>query len=446
MLASQSTPAKILRVGIIQGGKIIEERHLKHHETVSVGQDARNTFVVPASDLPASFPVFEHRHGQYYLLFTERMDGRVKLGDSELPFGALRSQGMARKRGSLYALPLSEKARGKVVLGEVTLLFQFVKPPPEPIKPELPASAKGSLWRSMDQLFFLVLAGSLAAHFSAASYLACSPRVEEHELSLDDLPDRFARLIIPTEAPEPKQARAQPRPEEEEKKEEKSEETTARRKREKTYGDAAARREQIQQRVVSKGLLKILGSAGASGGGAFQDVLGSGTGAGDIAKALAGAGGVGVATADALSAGRKGGGSGAVAGIGNLGTAGGGAVNLGVKGDVRVAGNVRDSAPEVESSAVDREALARYVRQRLKAIQNCYEKELKRNPSLKGKVVVRFSITPSGRSGDIDVEENTLGNEGVAACIRTVIRGWIFPFKPPDNVAVAYPFLFSPAS
>jgi TonB family protein len=82
----------------------------------------------------------------------------------------------------------------------------------------------------------------------------------------------------------------------------------------------------------------------------------------------------------------------------------------------------------------------------LKAIQNCYEKELKRNPSLKGKVVVRFSITPSGRSGDIEVEENTLGNEGVASCIRTVIRGWIFPFKPTDNVAVAYPFLFSPAS
>jgi len=27
-----------------------------------------------------------------------------------------------------------------------------------------------------------------------------------------------------------------------------------------------------------------------------------------------------------------------------------------------------------------------------------------------------------------------------------VIRGWIFPFKPSDNVAVAYPFLFSPAS
>jgi outer membrane biosynthesis protein TonB len=442
---SSANSAKILRVGVIQGGKIIEERHLKHHETVTVGQDARNTFVVPGSGLPSSFPVFEHRHNQYHLVFADRMDGRVRLGNADVDFASLRSQGLAKKRGSVYELPLNDGAKGKVVLGEVTLLFQFVKLPPEPAKAELPPSIKGSLWQSMDQLFLIVLAGSLLVHFSAAGYLACAPRVEEHELSLDELPDRFARLITPTRPPETKAAPTQGTPEPD-KKEAKNEESNNKR-RERAPVDAAARREQIQQKVVSKGLLRILGSSGSGGAGAFQDVLGSGTGSGDIAKALAGAGGVGVATADALAqAGRKGGGSGLVAGIGDLGTRGGGNVNLGAKGDVRVSGHVRDVAPEVESSKVDREALARYVRQRLKAIQNCYEKELKRNPSLKGKVVVRFSITPSGRSGDIDVEENTLGNEGVSACIRTVIRGWVFPFHPPDNVAVAYPFLFSPAS
>ena len=72
--------------------------------------------------------------------------------------------------------------------------------------------------------------------------------------------------------------------------------------------------------------------------------------------------------------------------------------------------------------------------------------ELKRNPSLKGKVVVRFNITTSGRTSEIEIEENTLGNEAVGSCIRTVIRGWVFPFKPPTDVPVAYPFVFSPAS
>jgi hypothetical protein len=203
----------------------------------------------------------------------------------------------------------------------------------------------------------------------------------------------------------------------------------------------------LQQRVAGKGLLKILGSSGG-GGGAFADVLGPSTGTGDIATAWSGASGVGVATADSLGQGgtRKGGKAGAMAGIGDVGTSGGGKVNLGSKGDASVTGRVKDSSPDVESGSVDREALARYVRQRLKAMQSCYERELKRNPSLKGKILVRFSILPSGRSGGIEFEQNTLGDDNVTECIRSVIRGWIFPFKPPDAVSVAYPFVFSPAS
>src|SRR5262249_23324251 len=153
--------------------------------------------------------------------------------------------------------------------------------------------------------------------------------------------------------------------------------------------------------------------------------------------------GVGVATADTVGGGPKGGGSGSAASIGDLGTSGGGNVNLGAKGDAKISGRVREAAPEVESSDVDREALARYVRQRLKAITGCYEKELKRNPSLKGKVVIRFNIKASGRADDIEVEENSLGNDAVASCIRAVIRGWIFPFKPGEDVSVTYPFVFT---
>lgn len=120
-------------------------------------------------------------------------------------------------------------------------------------------------------------------------------------------------------------------------------------------------------------------------------------------------------------------------------------MDLGSKKEVEVSGRVSAATPEVESSDVDRAALARYIKSRLKAIQGCYEKELKRNPSLKGKVMVRFNIRPNGRTGEIEIEENTLGSDAVASCIRTVVRGWVFPFKPDDDVPVAYPFVFTPA-
>ena len=60
-------------------------------------------------------------------------------------------------------------------------------------------------------------------------------------------------------------------------------------------------------------------------------------------------------------------------------------------------------------------------------------------------MVVRFNITPAGRAGDVRIEENTLGSPEVTNCIQGLMRSWIFPFKPPDEVPVQYPFLFTSA-
>lgn len=433
---------KILRVGVIQGGKIIEERHLKQKNDVTVGQDAKNTIVVPASNLPPSFAVFQHKGHSYALCFTEQMDGRVRVGETDLDFAALKAQGLAKKAGNVYTFPLSEAAKGKISLGEVTLLFQFVNPPPEAPKAELPPMVKGSFLAGMDKLFMGVLAASLFLHFTGATCIWVKPMPVERELSLDELPDRFAKVLIPQKIEEPKPVEVADTGTEEKKEEKKP--SGEEKKEAKPSGPVS--KAEIQKTVASKGLLKILGS-NSGGGGALEDVLGSGMGAGDIGEALAGAGGVGVATADAIGAGGpKGGGTGQAATIGDLGTSGGGNVDLGSKGDAKISGRVKDQAPEMDSADVDRDSLARYVKGRLKAIQSCYEKELKRNPSLKGKVVVRFTITSAGRASEVEIEENSVGNEAVASCIRTYIRGWVFPFKPESDVTVAYPFVFSPAS
>ncbi len=426
-----SAGTKILRVAIVQGGKIIEERHVRRPDSVSVGQDAKNTFVIPASNLPPTFPVFDFRGTHYYLLFTERMDGRVRIGAKDMDFAALRSQKLAQKRGSVYALQLDDSAKGKVSLGEVTLLFQFVPPPPAPTRMALPPEFRGTLWTSLDHLFFTILAASVLLNFTGAACIALSAKPPDADITLDELPDRFAKLLVPP-APEEK-------PKEEPKGEEKVEKKEVK-KKEKPASEEA-RKAAIAQKVQSKGILKILGSSG--GQGALKDLLGEGTGTQDVATALKGAqGGVVVATTGGVG-GPRGGGAGSAAGIGDVGTAGGGNVSLGSKGDARVSGRVSAASPEVDSADVDREALARYIKARLTAIRGCYEKELKRNPTLKGKVVVRFNITPAGRAGDIRIEENSVGSSEVGECIASLMRSWVFPFKPPEEVAVQYPFLFT---
>jgi outer membrane biosynthesis protein TonB len=437
----------MLRVGIIQADRILDERHVQKGD-ITIGHDAKNTIVLPPSeDLPARFALFENRNNQYQLVFDDAMQGRVHLGSSDVDFDRLRKQGLAQERGTHYVLPLQDSARGKVDLGDVTLFFQFVAPIPASEKPVLPPDVQGGFWKELDRTFFLILAASLFLNFVWGSFIFFSETPREPELTLDELEDRFVRAdIIPKQPPKQEVVAEAPKAAEEEKPQEDVKDPGDSKASDNAPKDAAQRKAEVVKKVSGKGLLKILGSSGSSGGGAFADVLGGSTGGGEIAEALAGAGGVGVATAEAIGAGgQKGGGTGDVAGIGDLGTSGGGKVDLGSKKEVAVTGRVKDAAPEVDSADVDRDALARYVKARLKAIQNCYEKELKRNPNLKGKVVVRFSIMPSGRTGDIDIEENTLGNDAVGSCIRSVIRSWVFPFKPDDEVPVAYPFVFSPA-
>ncbi|AKF80386.1 hypothetical protein MFUL124B02_11925 [Myxococcus fulvus 124B02] len=440
------SPAKLLRVGLIQNGQIVEEHHVRR-ETVTIGHDARNTIVLPASDdRPARFSVFENQGQQFQLVINESMKGRVNLGSSDVDFDALRSQGLASRRGDLYVLPLQETARGKVELGDATLFFQFVAPPAEEDRPLLPSDVRVSRWKTMDRVFFGILAISLLVHFSGAAIILSAEAPKEQELALDQLDDRFVRAIIPQrpiETPKP----TAPGPAEAPKEEPKTAEAAGDKPAEAKPATRAAAEHHAEmvKKVSDKGLLKMLGSKG-SGTGAFQDVLGGANGGNDIVAALQGAGGVGVANEASVGKGNgpRGGGTGTVTGIGELGTQGGGKVDLGTKKEVDVKGRVQDAAPEVDSSEVDRDALARYVRARKGAIQSCYEKELKRNPSLKGKVVVRFSITPSGRVGDFDIDENTLGNEAVASCIRAAIRAWVFPFKPDSDATVSYPFVFSP--
>lgn len=437
---AQPQTTKNLRIALIQGSKITEDRTLKRRASVSIGQAATNTFVVPVSNLPASFALFELINDVYHLAFTAQMEGKVSVKGVDLTLQQARAQGLAKPRRDVFLLPLTDASKGRVALGEVSLLFQFVTPPPEPPRPELPPHVRGFFYDSTDRFFFAILGISLFVHFSGATLIAMQPPPVEHEVALEDLPDRFLKTMMPQEKPPP------PKPEVAAAgdKETKKDEGKTAKKEGKTTSNVDTKAE-LASKVAKSGLLKVIGSGG-SGAGAFEDVLGSASGVGDVADALSGASGVGAATADALGAGGpKGGTSGSAAGIGDLKTQVG-SVALAEKGTAQVRGGVSMQTPEVESADVDREKLAAYVRGRKSAIQQCYEKELKRNPSLKGKVVVRFTITTAGRASEIDIEENTLGNEAVAACIRTVIRGWVFPFKPPSEVPVAYPFVFAPAN
>ena len=120
----------------------------------------------------------------------------------QLSFAALRSQGLAKPRGDVFVMPLSEAAKGKLSLGEVTLLFQFVNPPKALPKMELPQAARGSLLNTIDRTFTGVLMFFLVLEFAGAGALARLP-LPSDDVSLDELPDRFVKMVVPEKKPEP---------------------------------------------------------------------------------------------------------------------------------------------------------------------------------------------------------------------------------------------------
>lgn len=444
---------KVLRVGVIQGGKIVEERILPARQPVTVGSSTRNTIVVPQSELPASTTVFTWQGDRYLLCFEEGMDGRIQGPAGAADFGALVSQGLASKQGRGFAVPVGEDQRGKLVLGEVTLLWQFVAAPPESPKAVLPKEAKGNHFRSMDRLFVSVLAASFLVH--GGVYVALASTELPPEVTLEEIPDRYAKVLMPDRQPAP------PVKKEEEGKaagEEKKAEAPKKAEAKKGDGEPesseqaaarkAARAAAVAKAVSSKGMLKVLGALGpGTGGGAVADVFGAGGGMSDVASALSGAGGVAVATdPSAGGGGRKGGGQGGAASIGDLATSGGGSVGYGAKSEVQVSGSVATEEAEVDSADIDQQKLAAFVRARMGLIKACYENALKRNPGLKGKLSIRFTILETGGVSDVQAAVNSLGSPEVAACIVNTMRTWRTQFKPSGPVTVEYPFVFAPVN
>jgi TonB family protein len=95
---------------------------------------------------------------------------------------------------------------------------------------------------------------------------------------------------------------------------------------------------------------------------------------------------------------------------------------------------------------LDKDVIAKIIRQHQNEIKYCYESELNKNPSLAGKVAVAFTIDPTGAVSDASVTESTLGNSTAESCMLSRIRRWKFPEpKGGGVVAVTYPWLFSPA-
>ena len=422
---SVQTGPKVLRIGLVQAGRVVEERIIKQRTTVNVGSNERATFVIQSQLVPAMFKLFELIGPDYYLNFLDGMTGRVALASGITDLNALKSH--AKKVNNVYQIKLTEEARGKVVIGDTTFLFQFVAPPPVQPRPQLPLAVKGGIASQIDWSLTIIAAFSFLLHFGlvGAMYSDWMDPVVGDDFNVSGLVDMMKNIPPPpaTETPTDTNANATATATATaaaSKPSGKPSAQTGVSKSQTSVGDkqAAALAQQADQMQM-----QLL--AGLAGGPAVQGALNrSDIPPVDLSGAAASGQGVARGTGDlkvaggggAIAGGGKGGGLGALGsgtkGTGD-GTAGGERKVEGPKADVQMGG----TTASVPVSDADRVVAG--LRPRFRA---CYQTGLNSDPTMSGKVTISAKIGPNGEVSDASIASNSGLSASVAACMANVVK------------------------
>jgi hypothetical protein len=420
---------------------VVEERIIKQRTTVTIGANEKAVFVIPSQAVPPMFKLFELIGNEYHLNFLDGMTGRVALASGITDLQALKGQ--AKKVNNAYQMKLTEEARGKVVVGDTTFLFQFVAPPPVQPRPQLPLAVQGGLAAQIDWSLTIIAAFSFLLHFGivGAMYSDWMDPVVGDELNVATLVDMMKNIPpppvteTPTETNTNATATATATAAAQAPKSSgggaggKSSGSAGQSKGAGSVGDKQAAALAAQADQMQMQMLAALG-----GGSSVQGALNRS----DIPPVdLSGAAASGAGVAHGAGDLKVGGGGGAIqgggkgAGLGSLGggtkSAGDGAAGQerkveGPKGDAQLGG----TSATVPISDADRVIAGLRPR-----FRQCYQTGLNSDPSMSGKVIVTAKVAPNGEVSSSDVSTNTGLSPSVASCIANVVKR--AQFNPPGG-------------
>ncbi|NOZ85026.1 MAG: TonB family protein [Deltaproteobacteria bacterium] len=460
---------EVLQVKMFWEDTMLGVEHLnpKKNQVITVGEDKKAHFYVPTDSEMDLWPLVKVETGEYLLCIAEGMEGYVERGGERTSVKTLVEERKARpsdEGDGIYEYPFPGDATAHVAYDTVEFDIKFVVPGKKVVVP---------WWTTINwalfQTFILTAALEIAVLGLAFWY---PPEAESLSLDLFSTPNRFVKFII--QAPKEKkkknlklgkkpgnkgnagrykgkEGRAGNKNKPIKKKKLSSEDI-------KKWLDATKRARDAKV-AKSKGILKILGNAGGSSG--LSSVFGRSGLGGDIDRALGGVtGGAGTGNSDLggygglgeRGTGPGGGGTGDLIGLGRLGTAGRGGDGNGYGYGMGQLGRKGERGVSVETGqaiimgALDRSIIKRVIRSHRAQIKYCYDRELVRTKGLFGKIVVQFTIQPSGRVSQASVAQTTMHNRNVENCVVTRIKTWRFP-KPKGGgiVIVKYPFIFKTA-
>lgn len=83
------------------------------------------------------------------------------------------------------------------------------------------------------------------------------------------------------------------------------------------------------------------------------------------------------------------------------------------------------------------------IKAKMPQIKACYERELKNDEGLRGKVVVGWTIQANGSVSGLRTVRNSTRNSSLSKCIIQNVSRWSFP-RAEASLDIEYPFSFKP--
>lgn len=324
-----------------------------------------------------------------------------------------------------------------------------------------PKELRAGLFRSRDKDFFIVFLACSAILFSSVYVLSLQPvTVEVSEKQIAKIQERYANLVLNQKKPEPppqKEALKRKREETEGSAEQakmevnRTRESMAERGERKmqTQQERAKKREVMVKEIASSGIFAAITASSGSGHSSqnvIQDLIGSGDVSDQISSLEISGKSFSQASVDVDARRQR-----------RETRSSGGSISQSklesVKGDeIARRGNVEftEKPQEVQGEATQNSqrtpmALSNVIKPEQARLVYVYEKWLKKDPNLTGKLVIRFTILANGSVSSVDIVSSTTNNPEFDSTICRYIKRWEFSpiSENSGSVTVVYPFVFT---
>ncbi|MBN1960298.1 MAG: hypothetical protein JW841_05080 [Deltaproteobacteria bacterium] len=136
---------RVLELRLYWGDILLGINYYNKSPMITIGETKNTQIFISSEGLPTQqFPLIRYRDGEYFLTFTNQMDGEVELAGNVIKFDVLSQRYGAQQDGDFsnsYKWRLAPTTRAIVHWGGLTIAMQFVPPPNKLTR---------SLWGSLD--------------------------------------------------------------------------------------------------------------------------------------------------------------------------------------------------------------------------------------------------------------------------------------------------------